>query len=206
MGLGHRYTFEYLRDKVNQFEVYKRYFREIDLSSSFHSPLRKDTKRSVGFFKNNNGDVVYHDFANHIKYNFVEFLSKLKNVTKTEAGRIIANDFNIKNNGDIIKTYVDRKVKKEKKVFTVYKRNYTKKDLEWWGKYNITKEELIYYKIYSVKKFCIGKGVNIIKDNELCFAYHIFDEDSNGYFKVYKPTDINFKWLSNSPLYITNGQ
>lgn len=194
MGLKNNITYSDIINKIGCEEVFKHYFGNFTLSDAYNSVLRTDNKKSTGFYVTKNGNVVYHDFSTGDKYNCVKFVSKLKGISFYDAIQDIAKTFSLtEGTGERVPSVIKPK---QKSIFKVYTRPFTKLDLIWWGKYHITKEELEKYHIYSVAQFDTDKYSFITKKNELRFAY-LFKEGAEGYFKIYTPTDLDRKWYFN---------
>lgn len=200
MALIQKLTYQDLKAKIGCQNIFEHYFGNFTFNESYHSPLRQDEKKSVGFFINNNGSVIYNDFAEDKKYNCVNFVQKLYKLNYYEAIEHIAKTFGLIEGG--LKQVIPIKPitvhkKKQKSTFKVVTRPFTKTDLLWWKSYSITKQELTTNKVYSVASLTINNYTTYTARNELKFAYLLYDDAGNGYFKIYTPLSIERKWMFN---------
>lgn len=195
MGLKNIITYQDIKNKIGCDRVFNHYFGKFSLGKAYNSVLRVDNKKSTGFYISKNGSIVYNDLSTNDKYNCVQFVAKLLNITYYKAIEHISNTFNLEEgSGDIV---ITKKIKERKKnKFIVNTKPFTTNDLNWWKQYGITKQELIKNNIYSLSSLKIGRLHLKVSSTELKFAYSFLDNE-NMYFKIYSPEDANIKWLSN---------
>lgn len=205
MGLRKKINREDLKKQIGEEAIFKYYFGDFSLGKSYNSVFRKDDKCSTGFYVTENGTLIYNDFATGEKYDFVKFVSKLKNISYYSAIDLIAADFKVYTSTCTETTTIKPIIKKQKDVFKVITRPFSKKDLNYWAKFAITKQELEQNNVYSVDAVVIGDRLIYTEYDHLKFAYLFKDDEGNGYFKVYSPLNKEFKWCSNVPLSIPFG-
>lgn len=183
-------TLDTILEKVSEYDIYARYLGNFKLGSTMNSPLRKDNNPSFGIFvSKTSGKMVWKDMATGEYGNVVKFIQKLLSLrTYTDALEEISRDFDIQNKPKI----VTRLYKAHNKVIKVKRKAFTKKDLEYWAKYNITKETLQDYNVSSISGYFVDESYNEISKEELGFCYKVFNR-----FKIYRPNTVKLKkWRS----------
>lgn len=211
MGLKNVITQDDILTQIGCEKILKSYYGDFNLRSSYNSVLRTDAKKSTGFYVNKKGLIIYNDFTTGEKYDCIQLVRKLlsikykKDVTVDEAILDIANTFNLKEGSGILVSPDPVFKQKEKNVFRVTVRPFTKKDKEWWGTYGITEQELSDNDVYSVKELRVGKFTFKTGIEELRYAYLLKDNEGNGYFKIYTPFSKKGKWYFNATLNLVFG-
>jgi hypothetical protein len=207
MGFINEINYHTLQQRIGSQNIFEHYFGPFSLTQAYHSPLRKDARKSVGFFITKSGEVIYNDFAENRKLNFVQFVAALRNITEIQAMEHIAQQFGLlKGAAKVVAIKPIKPLKKPpKKAITVQTRPFTQRDYIYWLKYNISLKQLKKHNIYSVSKFSIGDYSTYINRDQLCYAYLLFDDNGNGYFKIYQPENPDKKWMYNGALHLIYG-
>ena len=75
-----RITKEFLLSKHSE-ETYMSTYLGLPIKKGLQiSPIRKDRRPTVSFYRNKNGDLIYHDFGNGFHGNFIAVWNKCKDV------------------------------------------------------------------------------------------------------------------------------
>jgi hypothetical protein len=176
-------------------EIFNYYFgEEVEVGRCYSSRLRKDTSPSTGFYVSKSGKLIYHDFSTGEKYDSINYVMKLFDLDYFQALNKIKDDFKLEGEG---KLSVDKPKKPVKKVadISVIPREFTDNDIAYFGRYNISRFELVKNNVHSIDTLILNGKFIKTRDNELKFAYILDDE----YVKVYSPYS-KIKWLSTVPL------
>lgn len=199
-------TFDKILNLVDDYFIYCYYLgKEIQINKPISSPLRKDNHPSWSLYRNRRGILIWKDFATGDSGNVVNLLMQMESLRYHEALKKIWNDVIIHKSVSLRKATDKMKTNTEesKNVIEIKKKNYTDKDLEFWGKYHITKDTLKLYKVFPISTFWLNEvQMNFFyTDKEPMYAYSIYDK-----FKIYRPysrrTD---KWRNNCSSFDVQG-
>lgn len=190
---------------VNDADLFNFYFGEVDLNRTYPSVFRVDKRPSTGFFVNNEGRLVYNDFATDEKYNSIEFVQKKYELNYGQALDKIADDFKIKDGGaSMDRTKAATLPAKRSKKYEVRIGRWTVGELNYWKELFITEQELKDRFIYPLRRIKVN-GFEIPNEhNYLKFLYLVKYKDEE-YIKVYSPNDPDYKWMGNVPGYALFG-
>lgn len=203
---------ELILSTLTQEEIFAKFGLEVT-NKPIRNPFRKDKKPSCYFYINGRNKMVYFvDHAIKVHWDCFNYIMYLYDCSFYASMIIIANKFNL----SCIRAYtfskeskVDFKEEKYekvirdniKKIITFKYRGYREEDLLYWIKYEIEKETLIKYRVYPIDILYVNdEHTYTYQKNDLCFAYHLGDDD----FKVYFPLRTN-KWLSNCDKTVIQG-
>lgn len=195
---------EYLLSKYSE-ETYMAHYTGLPIKKGlFLSPLREDHKPSVAFYKNNNGVLLYKDFGDGTCVTFIGFVMKLFAVNYHQAVRLIAEDFGLVR----AKTRVPIKKIKEVKqkyeeskpaIINVEVQELLDRDLEWWEQFNVSRELLEKYHVYSCKHvFLNGKIFAEYTDRNPIYGYYFGKKNNAELWKIYMPKRTEWKWICNT--------
>lgn len=118
--------------------------------------------------------------------------------------QIIANDFNIIHRTDL--TINKPKLeytgsileKSEQAKIQVEVREWDEVDLNWWGKYGITKETLNKFKVYPCKTVWLNGNIfYVFTGTERCYGYFGGIKDEIEYWRIYFAGRRKYKFISN---------
>ena len=183
-----------IRQQYSDADIAQRYLG-IKIPCLVCSPLRDDKKPSLGFYYSSSGNVSYKDFATNEGGNLYGFLSKLWHMSYNETVSKIATDTGIK---DVLVKRPRRSLKKTtSSTLQVKVREWREYDLEFWGKFGISKEWLQFGDVYPISDMFFTKdGVTkIIPAEKYAYAY-IERKDGVVSIKIYQPFSEKVKWLS----------
>ena len=198
-------TKNYLLSKCSE-ETYMQFYLGIQVKKGlFKSPLRKDHRPTCSFYRNKSGELIFKDFSGDFYGNFINVVMYKYHVNYYQALKIIAGDFGyIKTNIPKNKGTINTKAKKfEDKGTTdirVEIKPYTKKELDWWNSFGITKEILNKYKVFSCKTiFLNGNPFILSSKDSFIFGYYGGKKDNLEYWRIYFPKKTTYRFLTNWP-------
>ena len=186
-------TFDWLFDRINQEDVFQRYFGFCDLNSKHCNPLRQDSKPDCSFYWYN-GVLFFKDFAQNKTYTAVSLVMEVERLTYYKALHKIYDIFlNNNSTSEIIKT--DRiKKSKESKDIKVKIQPFTQQDIDYLKSFGITSELCKLYRVYSIKHYWInGELVYSYNNYNPCIGYHF-----NGKWKLYHYLADDYRFISNT--------
>lgn len=185
-------TFDWLFDRINQEDVFQRYFGFCELNSKFCNPLRQDSKPDCSFYWYN-GILFFKDFAQNKSYTCVSVVMEVENLTYVKALHKIYSIFLEKEDPSKIIKKERIKVKENKDIKTKIQ-PFTQIDIEYLKSFGITSELCKLYRVYSIKHYWIN--------NELVYNYNIYNPCIgyffNGKWKLYHYKADNYRFISNT--------
>lgn len=206
-----------LLDKVPEENIARKYISNYRFTGKpFRSSLRPDNRANSCFvFKDEaTGNLMYKDFADPslpTKISMIEYVSIMYKEGINEAINRIARDFNIKSTEAAVYDSYDysyetsefKETKNSELIIKVKKRDWTKSDIEYWNQYSIPITMLERNDIKSISNMWLYKNNKQIFTVEFSDKTPVFSYDyywSNNIFrrKIYRPTSVNYKWMSNT--------
>lgn len=199
-------TKEFLFTEIGQEKIMEHYLGVPVKKGLFVCPssIRKDTKPTCAFYKNNKGNLIFKDFAG-ISGDATVVVMTIFQCSYYQALRIIANDFGllsytkmevnppkIQYSGNVLEETKSANIQIEIKEFS-------KKELEWWKGFGISLETLKKFKVYSAKSvFLNGQYFTSSSDRSPIYGYY-GGKNSNGIelWRIYMPTKTKYRFLSN---------
>ena len=106
------------------------------------------------------------------------------------------NDFKFGSNNKIVKG-IDYSLPKKATIIKIKKRNWYKKDIDYWQQYGITLNRVKSKYISPISHFWINDTI-INLSGKLAYAYPLGIHDNIFRYKIYQPFDEKFKWISNT--------
>ena len=184
---------EYILSKVSQEEIFERYGVPV-VSHKFISPIRESKSETCSFFYKD-GILYIHDFARET-INCFHLVKEKFQCSFFEALLIIANDFGLQTTNierkPLVKEYSIET--KEKVSYQICRKNFTKKELEFWSvkDWEANQLQLNQFEIYSISDLFINE--NHYKGNlENVFAYRLSKKDFQIYFPESKDRSKRFR-------------
>jgi len=176
----------------------KRYFSEKELIYNYIgtlkpicSPFRTDKSPTITF-KEINDKIIWRDWKTGDHGDAFDFISRIEGVSRDDVGKIIFKKFRygfekIPVNAKVVyKPNVDKK-------YAVETREFVDKDLEYWIRFNITKNILDLFNVFAVKTVYVegnnGLFYKRIDDIDYCYGYKYKN------WKIYQPFNEGDKWL-----------
>lgn len=199
-------TKEFIFSKISAEQVFEFYLGVPIKKGNFCSPsiLRVDNNPTCSYYRNSKGNLIYKDFAGPT-FDCIGLVQHLFSCSYYRALNIIANDFNLVNlpktekhtalipySGTIIE-------KTEKSNIQVEIKEFSKKELDWWGKFGISFKTLQKFKVFSIKSvFLNGNYFTSSSESTPIYGYY-GGKDSNNIelWRLYMPTKRNYRFLSN---------
>lgn len=180
---------------VDQAEVYSRFLNYTPEENTFYSsPFSKDKNPSFRF-QWYNGNLLYKCFSTNQAGNCIELVAYIEKCSNQEAIQKIANRLNIKNERRVFDT--PNFAKKETKIEVIVHKYYPMSFYTYWMKFGVTKEILDLYDIKPAKEVWLNDFIaSQYKDSSPVIRYRV-----NGRYKIYRPFEILYKWLSNTKQY-----
>ena len=200
--------------KYNSEETYMEHYLGVPVKKGLHiSPLRADKHPTASFYRNKNGELIFHDFGEPFHGNFISVVCKLFNCTYYRALKIIANDFEIVSDTNYEKH--EAKIEYTKEPFTeeksfceiqIRKKDFTEKELEWWKTFGITLATLKKYRVFSCESVFLN-GNYFTSSSDINFIFGYYGGKSNGkeLWRIYMPMKTSFRFLSNWSFSIIQG-
>ena len=195
---------ELILSKVDDYNIIKFYLgQDFDFKKKFSSPFREkgsDNKPNLCFFPNNEGKIMFKDFANGKGGDCFTFVSEMFGINFFEVLKKIDKDFGLgiqAKSDPNFKIHITKKpdsIHKQTKLIQIIPRAFTKEELAWWEQFCIYPRMLKAKNVFSIEKLYINKQLVPTFRDELRFAYQ-FDE----YIKIYSPLSQDYKWISSCP-------
>jgi len=185
-------------------EQYMSYYLGVPISKKlFKSPLRVDHRETCSFYRNEKTGLRYKDFGNGVNYNFIDVVMYKHNCSFSTALQIIASDFHIidssaqkttvpKYKGSIVSTNEPCNIKVEIKDFTL-------KELNWWGSFGITENLLKEGRVYSLKTVFLNNEPSYFSSDKCpIYGYFLGHDNDRELWKIYFPTKLKYRFLLNN--------
>lgn len=183
-------TKDFILARVSEEDIFKKYLGlEPTETGSFINPLRGgDSNPGCGFYVDQRGVWKFKDHAAGFNWDCFNVLEYDLGLNFKEALIQIAIDFSLidGNSSKIVRPIIKRR--KPTTEIRIKRRNWTKKDYEFWFQYHITEERLAFFQVFPIQQAWfvnnyILEPIYYYKESDPCFCYH-FD----GYeYKLYFP-------------------
>lgn len=200
---------------VNQDDVL-RYYLGFDYvpNKLYLSPLRKERNPSFAVYYTSSGEPRFKDF-NGSQGTCFDLVMLLHNADFYEALQIINRDMRlglgngletVATGGPVTFESFKSKINKEKSSSLIQFKPqlFTKIDLEYWKRYNITETILKRYNVFSCKYVFLNKS--LIFTYDIANPVYAYKFDNNA-VKIYRPLSDkgNYKWMSNAKSELIQG-
>jgi hypothetical protein len=186
-------TFDWLFDRINQEDVYVKYFGFCEINKKFTNPLRRDNKADCWFYWNE-GILYFHDPAWRQTYTAVTIVMKVEGLTYYRALEKIYNTFLENSNYQpTVNPQRINKSTKSKNIKTTIQ-PFTETDIEFLKSYGIGSEFCKKAKWFSIKHYWINDVLmyTYSKYNP-CIGYYF-----KGRWKLYFYKNKDWRFLSNT--------
>jgi len=206
-------TKDFILKNLDDSYIFTYYFGSFKLGRAYNSFFDKgDQKPSTMFYLASNGRITYLDFRTGEKLDCFSFVQKLFGYTFKEALERIAADFGLidSNTIKVSKKVLEEasKLDKEEKGQCLIQFEpdiWTRENLKFWRRGEITEEELVKERVYPIKKLYLNHQEIFNSLGIDRYAYPEEYGDKQMGVKVYSPEDKQMKWLSSLPLQIPFG-
>jgi len=182
------------------------FYLGINPDNTLHiNPLRKDRRPSASFHRAKDGQLIFRDWAEGWKLNFVDIVMTKYSVGFDKALKIIGNDFGIiskphyeKNKAAI--AYSGQTVSSSASAILQGEVvPFKDKDLRWWKSFGISEETLKKYDVHNLKTvFLNGYPSFFSSDNQPVYGYYFGKEEGRELWKMYMPKRQSFRFLLNT--------
>jgi len=206
LEISPRITKELILSKCSQENIFEHYLGVPVRKGLFCSPsvIRPDRTPTCSFYKDGRGILKYKDFAGPT-FDCVGCVMYLYNCSYYKALKIIANDFGLVNDSNVEKhvakipyTGVEL-AKTEKARIQVEIKDFSEKELKWWGGFGIGLSTLKKFKVFSVKSiFLNGNYFSSSTETSPVYGYYGgVNKDKDELWRLYMPSKRTFRFLSN---------
>lgn len=181
-------TEEDILSRTTEYDIYSHYIGyKVPINTKFNSPLRKDDNPSFGLFiAKKTNRLLFKDLSTGESGNCFKFVKLLRHLgSYREALKEINRDLNLgilsKSNKGLT---VKNKYKPSRTYISVKRKKLRSRDLEFWGRFGITRDTLRKFKVFPIKRVWVnGKMKSFIyTDKEPMYAFQIYNK-----FKIYRP-------------------
>lgn len=192
-------------NRVKQADIFKIIFKDnINFNKTYCAPYRADNNPSCYFEKVK--DIIYFvDFADtRINKNCFFFLQSCFNLSYNEVLLYVNDYFNLglgfsSHSLKPVRTTVEKIVNlpKVQKVITYAVRKFDVRDKIFWGKYEITKQNLVDDNVLPLSFYRLQSDKPTVNITPYDIAY-AYTEFPNNKCKIYRPNaDKKIKWITN---------
>jgi 5S rRNA maturation endonuclease (ribonuclease M5) len=185
-------TFDWLFDRINQEDVYMKYFGFCQLNKKFCNPLRNDTKADCWFYWHG-GILYFHDPAWKQTYTCINVVMHNENCNYYKALNAVYDLFF---SNRTVSNYVVIRPKEEHKPkdIKVTIQPFSRIDIEYLKSYGITGEFCKKAKWFSIKHYWINDVMLYTYSNyNPCIGYYF-----KGKWKLYFYKNREWRFLSNT--------
>jgi len=198
-----RITKEFLLSK-NSEETYMSTYLGIPIKKGLLvSPLREDHKPTASFYRNKQGDLIFHDFGIGFHGNFIGVVMYKNNCSYQKALQLIAEDF-----GYIDKTSTRTPIKikvtdriideKQDTLIQIEDRPFLPNELKWWKEYGVSESTLKRFKVHSCNSvFLNGNYFGSSTPKSMAFGYYGGVRNGVQLWRIYFPQKRSYRFLSN---------
>lgn len=206
LDVAPRITKEFIFNQVVPEQIFEFYLGIPVKKGLFCSPpiIRSDKNPTCSYYKNSRGNLIYKDFAGPT-FDCIGMVQHIFSCNYYKALQIIANDFNLIKNPKLDKhipqiEYSGTIIEKtEKSNIQVEIKDFSDKELLWWGKFGISIGTLKKFKVFSIKSVFLN-GNYFMSSTETSPIYGYYGgKDTHGIelWRIYMPTKRNYRFLSN---------
>lgn len=198
---------EYVLSRISQEEIFEHYLGvEVQTSEHIRSPLRRD-KHPTCNFDYHRGKLYFMDWAMFDSpkdcFNIVMYIYDLDFWDALEK---IAADFNLVNKD------VDRELRYEYEasesdpkdessptLIEVKKQDFTKTDIDYLNRYEITESTCEKYKVYSLRQIWLNRDcIYFYSDNDPALGYYFGTKNGIQQWKIYFYQRDSFRFICNT--------
>lgn len=202
-NLGFQLTTEKILQLVSDYDIFRYYFSEyIPGSGSVCSPLRQESSPSFSIFYSNYNKWMFYDFRTAESGDCFVFVSKLLRLDYYNTLKRIYSDFNLGNTDHFVIKKSDRissieiplynKINRDTKIGVKFK-EFTTSELLWWKQFNINRDLLKLFNIFSCSHIFINDKIITCKSP----TYSFIEKMEDFSYKVYSPFETKYKWITN---------
>lgn len=200
-------TSKTILDLISEYQIFKYYIgRDFDIGDTISSPYRTDKNPSFRVYRTSHGlySLRFQDYATSDQGSCFDLVMRIYNCTFFDSLRIIDRDFGLNINdptgqlATVSRLFTDIP-EYQKCIIKVKIRSWLNNDKVFWGDYGISINTLIYHDIFPLECFNISGNQNTCKN--ITYGYYF----GEGMWKIYRPLEERFRWLSNTTTDIIQG-
>lgn len=198
-------TKDLLLSKFSEETIFCRYLGIGSISKKLiRNITRNDKNPTCGFYRNNSGTLILHDFATGEYFNCFSLVMKLFHCNFHEALNIIASDFGIiRTNNKPIPTikHIPKFNDKNKITYIqIEMGKFTEQDLKWWSSFGITEKTLNKFRVFSCKSvFLNGNLISQKAQHNPIYGYYFGKKDGIEQWRIYFPQRKEMRFMGNVP-------
>lgn len=188
-------------DSIGEVNIFKIYFKKLNLKSKYKAPYREDKNGSCFFRYSSKGALLFYDYSDptgKIVYDAINIVEIMEDLDYVGACKFIEDKFS----GIVpFKSFEQKELEERKPVFSldsiqIQQRDFSKQDFEYWSSYGITKEQLESDKVIPINSYRLNyeNGAQFISCFTPSYAYTEFKDSRK---KIYSPKEENLKWRTN---------
>lgn len=195
-------TLEEIRHRVSESQIAHFYLGVTEIPCVINSPVRKDTKPSLGIYADKDGYVRFKDFSTGENGSIYDLLSTMWSCSyHHEVLERIQKDLGHFSAGASISrmTGTGGEATSESIIdIQVKVREWRDYDIEYWNSYGISKKMLRIAEVYPISHKMVYKNGQKYLFGAAKHAYAFVErKDGKVTYKIYQPFSKDFKWSSN---------
>jgi hypothetical protein len=166
---------ETLYDKIPQQDIFESFMvSKVEFGRHYVSPFRADQNPGCAFYINDQGILLFHDFAKREKYDALKAVQKLYGLSRSQAIDKIYRETNVRSDVKCIRPNKSVISKVDKPL----------ENLQYWSEFFITKPTLELFNVTEVRSvYYDGKLKYRGTPTNPIYAYNF----PSGRFKLYRP-------------------
>jgi len=194
-------TKDFLFSKVSEENIFCNYLKISNISKKLvRNITRTDRRPTCGFYRNQNGTLIMHDFATGEYFNCISLVMKLYKCSYHKALDIIASDFGIIDTDKPPKVIRDIPKFEDTKItqIQVELTDFTDADLKWWNQYGISKKTLAKYRVFCCKSiFLNGELYCCRTQSNPIYGYYFGRKGDLEQWRIYFPKRNTMRFMGN---------
>ena len=186
--------------KVSQEDILRYYVgEEPSVGSLVRSPLREDRNPTCSFYYSGQ-KLKMKDFASGFSGDCFDVVQAMYQVGMRDALKIINKDLNLNLGQKAVHEFSKqaleyKRVTKPPVRIQIETKRFDPHELSYWSSFGISQKTLTRFNVYSVSKLYVNKRLLAVSTKRDPIYAYFFPGTSH--FKIYRPLNSNFKWLSN---------
>lgn len=195
-------TSDWILSRVSDLEIFSYYMGgDFRVGRAYCSPLRYEKKPSFAVYQTDNG-LRFKDFGSDYQGNCFRFVMELYGISYYESIRKVAEDFNLTTKTGLkMDIPIKHKIEKKPKPRLFFKldlRPFKPSDLAYWASYGVSHQTLVKYDVMACRRALLMEGTRLKSAIFETKGNPTYSYKFDTRYKIYKPFDKNFKWLSNT--------
>lgn len=197
LELNKTISLDLIMSMTDDFNIFKFYIErtgtELKVGKSILSPLRDESNPSFIVYVNENGKLMFKDFASGDSGSAIDMVMKIYDLSFGNSVIKIYNDMFVDNDYSHIdkKPFTKEVYRTEKSNINIEKQKYTLSDYRFWNQFGISIATLLKYNVISAKYIWVNGflGFTYLNSNPI-YVYNF-----NNNYKIYRPFSVKrYKW------------